>query len=123
MRLTEASPDFGIRKNVSPDEVREPVNSTGFYANGVAPTVPSLDLTPSGVDLHNGNILHAHLTYDGATLTLTLTDTVTNASFTASQVIDIPGTVGANTGFVGFTAGTCGTVSTQNVLNWTFAPN
>jgi len=100
----------------------EGVNSTGFYTNGVAPTVPSLDLTPSGVNLHSGDVMHAHLTYDGETLTLTLTDTVTGASFNASQAINIPGTVGGNTAFVGFTAGTGGTVSTQNILNWTYTP-
>jgi len=100
----------------------EGVNSTGFYTNGAAPTVPSLDLTPSGVNLHSGDIMHAHLTYDGATLTLTLTDTVTGASFNASQAINIPNTVGGNTAFVGFTAGTGGTVSTQNILNWTYTP-
>src|ERR1700738_3333317 len=65
------------------------LNSTGFYTNGAAPTIPALDLTASGVNLHSGNILHAHLTYDGTTLTLTLTDTVTNAAFMASQAIDI----------------------------------
>jgi hypothetical protein len=100
----------------------EGINSTGFYTNGAAPTFPALDLTPSGVNLHSGDILHAHLTYDGTTLTLTLTDTVTNATFTASEAIDIPSTVKANTALVGFTAGTGGTVATQNVLNWTFTP-
>jgi hypothetical protein len=101
----------------------EGVNSTGFYTNGAAPTVPSLDLTPSGVNLHSGDVMHAHLTYDGATLTLRLTDTVTGAMFIGSQAIDIPGTVGGNTAFVGFTAGTGGTVSTQSILNWTYAAN
>jgi len=89
----------------------------------VAPTIPALDLTPSGVNLHSGHVMHAHLAYDGTTLTLTLTDTVTNSTFTASQVINIPATVGANTAFVGFTAGTGGTVSTQDVLSWTYAVN
>jgi hypothetical protein len=101
----------------------EGVNSTGFYTNGAAPTIPALDLTPSGVNLHSGDIMHAHLTYDGTTLTLILTDTLTNATFTASQAINIPATVGANTAFVGFTAGTGGTVSTQDVLSWTYAAN
>jgi Legume lectin domain/Chitobiase/beta-hexosaminidase C-terminal domain len=101
----------------------EGVNSTGFYANGAAPTIPSLDLTPSGVNLHSGHVMHAHLTYDGTTLTLTLTDTVTNATFTASQAVNIPATVGANTAFVGFTAATGGTVSTQDVLSWTYVAN
>jgi hypothetical protein len=48
---------------------------------------------------------------------------VTNATFTASQAINIPATVGANTAFVGFTAATGGTVSTQDVLSWTYAVN
>jgi hypothetical protein len=100
----------------------EGVNSTGFYTNGAAPTVPSIDLTPSGINLHSGDVMHAHLAYDGTTLTLTLTDTVTNATFTTSQAINIPSTVGANTAFVGFTGGTGGTVSTQNILSWTFTP-
>jgi hypothetical protein len=101
----------------------EGVNSTGFYTNGMAPTTPALDLTPSGVNLHSGDVMHAHLTYDGTTLTLVLTDTATNATFTASQAINIPATVGANTAFVGFTGGTGGTVSTQDVLSWTYAVN
>jgi hypothetical protein len=101
----------------------EGVNSTGFYTDGAAPTVPALDLTPSGVNLHSGDVMHAHLTYDGTTLTVTLTDTVTNATFTAFQAINIPGTVGANTALVGFTAGTGGTVSTQEVLSWTDQAN
>jgi uncharacterized protein YidB (DUF937 family) len=101
----------------------EGVNSTGFYSNGVAPTIPALDLTPSGVNLHSGHVMHAHLTYDGTTLALTLTDTMTNATFTGSQAVNIPATVGANTAFVGFTAGTGGTVSTQDVLSWTYAVN
>ena len=100
----------------------EGVNSTGFYTDGAAPTVPAIDLTPSGVNLHSGDVMDAHLTYDGTTLTLTLTDTVTNAVFTASQAINIPSTVGANTAFIGFTGGTGGTVSTQNVLSWTYTP-
>ena len=101
----------------------EGVNSTGFYTNGAAPTIPALDLTSSGVNLHSGHVMHVHLTYDGTTLTLSLTDTVTNATFTASQAINIPGTVGANTAFVGFTAGTGGTVSTQEILTWTYQAN
>ena len=75
------------------------------------------------MNLHSGHVLHAHLTYDGTTLTLTLTDTVTNATFTAAQAINIPATVGANTAFVGFTGGTGGAVTTQNVLSWTYQVN
>ncbi len=98
-------------------------DSTGFYLNGASPTVPSIDMTSSGVNLHSGNVMRAHITYDGTTLTLTLTDTVTNATFTTSTAVNIPTTVGANTAYVGFTAGTGGLSATQNVLTWTYNVN
>ena len=97
-------------------------DSTGFYTNGAAPTVPALNMTgPGGVNLHSGDVMNANITYNGTTLTLTLTDTVTKASFTASTAINIPTTVGNSTAYVGFTAGTGGTSSTQLISNWTFA--
>ncbi|HEY0749116.1 MAG TPA: hypothetical protein VGD63_20600, partial [Steroidobacteraceae bacterium] len=96
-------------------------NSTGFYTNGASPTVPALDLTPSGVNLHNGNPVRAHITYDGTTLNLTLTDLVTNASFSASTAINIPAVVGANTAYVGFTAGAAAAGANQSILNWTYS--
>jgi len=95
-------------------------DSTGFYTNGASPTVPALDMTSSGVNLHSGDTMAAHLVYDGATLTLTITDQVTTASFTASTAINIPATVGGNTAYVGFTGGTGGSTAVQKVLTWTY---
>jgi hypothetical protein len=99
------------------------VDSTGFFTNGAYPSVPALDMTASGVNLHSGDAMHAHISYDGTTLVLTLTDIVTGASFTGSQAINIPATVGAGTAYVGFTGGTGGLTSVQQVLNWTFVVN
>jgi hypothetical protein len=101
----------------------EGTDSTGFYTDGAAPTVPSVDMTASGVSLHSGDILHAHITYNGTTLTLTLTDTVTKASFTTSTAINIPATVGGNTAYAGFTAGDWSWTATQEILNWTYVVN
>jgi hypothetical protein len=98
-------------------------DSTGFYINGAPPTLPAVNMSGSGVTLLSGDILHAHLTYDGTTLTLTLTDTVTSASFITSTVINIPATVGANTAYAGFTGGTGGYTATQEILNWTYSTN
>jgi phage gpG-like protein len=103
------------------DNSGEGSNSTGFYTNGASPTVPAVNLTPSGVNLHNGNPVHAHLTYNGTTLSLTLTDTVTNAIFTTSTAMNIPAVVGANTAYVGFTAGTYVAAANQSILNWTYS--
>ena len=101
----------------------EGADSTGFYVNGATPTLPSVDMTTSGVNLRSGNILHAHVTYDGTTLTLTITDTVTGASFTTARAINIPATVGSNTAYVGFTASTGALTAIQKILNWTYIVN
>ena len=101
----------------------EGANSTGFYTNGATPTMPAVDMTSSGVSLHSGNVMHAHIAYNGTTLTLTLTDTVTNASFTTSEAINIPGAVGGNTAFAGFTGGTGSNSSIQKILSWTYTAN
>ena len=95
-------------------------DSTGLYLNGASPTLPSIDLTSSGVNLHSGDMMHATLNYDGYALTLTITDLVTKATFTQPFAVDIPLIVGGNTAYVGFTAGTGGESAVQQILNWTF---
>jgi hypothetical protein len=98
----------------------EGTNSTGMYTNGASPTVPATTLG-GGVNLHSGDIFHVHMTYDGTTLTMTITDmTNTAETFTTSWPINIPATVGANTAWVGFTAGTGGLTATQEILTWTY---
>jgi hypothetical protein len=98
----------------------EGVDSTGFFINGAPPTVPALDMTASGVNLHSGDVMRAHLTYDGVTLALTVTDTLTGASFTASEAINIPATIGATAAYAGFTGGTGGLGAVQQILNWSY---
>jgi len=100
--------------------VHEGTNSTGLYTNGVSPTSPSVTLG-GGVNLHSGDVLQVHMIYDGTTLTMTITDTVTNATFTTSWPVNIPATVGGNTALVGFTAGT-GLQTTTQVITWTYGP-
>jgi hypothetical protein len=105
------------------DNAGEGNDSTGIYLNGASPTVPSVDMSASGVNLHSGDQMHAHITYDGTTMTVTITDTVTNASFTTSKAVNIPSTVGGNTAYVGFTAGTGALTAVQNILTWTYTVN
>jgi hypothetical protein len=96
-------------------------NSTGLYIDGARPTVPAIDLTGTGIDMHSLDILKAHMTYDGVNLVMTLTDTVTQATWSHSWPIDIPGTVGGDTAWVGFTGATGGgAFSTQEILTWTY---
>ncbi len=97
----------------------EGTDSTGFYTNGASPTIPALSMAASGVTLRSGHIFHAHITYDGAKLVLLLTDTVTSASYTASDTINLPAVLGSSTAFAGFTSGTGGLTGTFNILSWT----
>ncbi len=99
----------------------EGTNSTGMYTNGASPTTPALDMTSSGVNLHSGDIFNVHMTYDGTTLKMTVTDAVNSAqTFSASWAVNIPATVGGNTANVGFTAGTGGLTATQEIVSWTY---
>ena len=82
-------------------------NSTGIFVDGAVP-VGGIDLTGSGINLHSGDKMHADIAYDGEALTLTITDLVTQATWSQPFAIDIPDIVGGNTAYVGFTAGTGG---------------
>ncbi len=95
-------------------------DSTGMYTDGASPTIPAVDMTSSGVNLHSGDIMNVQMTYNGTTLAWTITDATTGASFTDSVAVNIPSTVGGSTAYVGFTAGTGGQSSTQEILSWTF---
>jgi Legume lectin domain/Bacterial Ig-like domain (group 3)/FG-GAP-like repeat len=100
-------------------------NSTGLYTNGTSPTVPAVDLTGSGINLQDSDRFGVHITYDGATLTLSITDisgTFSSATYTHSWAIDIPATVGGTTAYVGFTGATGGIVSQEDIYSWTYVP-
>jgi hypothetical protein len=101
----------------------EGVNSTGLYTNGASPTAPSVDLTNSGVNLHTTDVFNVVMSYDGANLTMTITDATTNAAFTTSWPVNIPSTVGGNSAYVGFTGGTGGVTAIQEIIGWTMASN
>ncbi|MDP9339399.1 MAG: chitobiase/beta-hexosaminidase C-terminal domain-containing protein [Acidobacteriota bacterium] len=98
-------------------------NSTGLYTGGASPTIPAVTLG-GGVDLHSAHVFSVHIVYDGATLTMTITDTSNTANtFTRSWTVNIPAAVGANTAYAGFTAGTGGATAKQEVITWTYTVN
>jgi hypothetical protein len=113
--------DMAIKFDLSNNSGEGP-NSTGLYVNGAQPTTPAIDLTGSGIDLHSGHPFKAHITYDyaGSSLSLTLTDTATLATWSHSFTLDIPKTIGSVIAFVGFTGATGQHTAVQDILNWTF---
>ena len=86
-----------------------------------SPTVPAINLSSTGINLHSGDIINAQLNYSGTTLTVVITDTVTNASATQSYTVNIPSIIGGTTGYVGFTGGTGGLTAIQDILNWSYS--
>ena len=52
----------------------EGTDSTGMYVNGAMPTVPAVDMTSSGVVLLSGDVMNVQLSYNGTTLSLSITD-------------------------------------------------
>jgi len=75
------------------------------------------------VSLISGDPINVSLYYNGNTLSMTLTDETTAATFSTtidvgqlSQVLD------GNTAYVGFTGGTGGVASTQTISDFTFTP-
>jgi hypothetical protein len=98
---------------------------TGYYSGGTYPEPPNnpqSDMAPSGIDLTSGDLMQATLAYNGTTLTETVTDTVTGATYTNSYTVNIPAAVAGNTGFVGFGAGTGDTATdTTDITTWTYS--
>jgi hypothetical protein len=112
------------------DNSGEGINSTGIFTDGRSPTVrlpglyagfpdASINLTGTGIDLHSGHPFRVDLTYDGTTLTERITDTVTSATFATTYIVNIPGLLGSDVGYMGFTGGTGGLSAIQDVLSWT----
>lgn len=102
------------------DNEGEGSDSTGLFVNGSRPLKPSLDLSRAGIDLRSGDTMQVHLSYDGATLSMTITDGVTYSTYSTSFSVDIPGTVGSSTAYVGFTGGTGGETASQKIMSWVF---
>ncbi len=122
-----AGKTIGIAKSVALkfdlyDNNGEGPNSTGIFLNGVQPRVPSIDLSGSGIDLHSGHPISARLVYDGVTLQVQLTDTVTNGAAAQSYTVDIPAVMQGTTAYAGFTAGTGTQSETGDILTWDYTP-
>jgi hypothetical protein len=116
-------------------------SSTGVYVNGHEPRNTNLQvgdiyqsLSNTGIDFNAAaqdnppHIFQVTLDYDGSiagseVLTETITDENTQASFSRSYNVNLAAQVGANTAYVGFTAGSTGSQrAIQDVLTWEFDP-
>jgi subtilisin family serine protease len=108
---------------------QETGNDTGLFTDGRSPTVPEagsgdvlMPLDAAVIDLHSQDPFQVLMTYDGATLHVTITDTVTNMSAEQFYTVNIPGKVGGNVAYLGFTGGTGSHTGFQVINTWTFGP-
>jgi hypothetical protein len=72
------------------------------------------------LDLHSGDPIEITLVYDGARLMVLMIDTVTGDMHCNSYDVDIPGTVGGDSAYIGFTGGTGGFTSVQQVTGFRY---
>ncbi len=98
-------------------------DSTGIFTNGARPTVPSIDLTGTGIDLHNGDVYTVHMTYDGAVLRMVISDETNPVvvPYTLAFDVNIPSLVGGSSAWAGFTGATGSKLAVQDVLDWSLS--
>ena len=76
---------------------------------------------PGSVNLISGDPISVILSYDGATLSETLTDTLTHAAYSTHYAADLPAALGGTYAYVGFCGGTGAAVSDQTVSNFLYS--
>jgi hypothetical protein len=93
-------------------------SSAGLAISDSSPGSTS-DLSPA--DLHSGDPFDITVSYDGTTLSATVTDANDGSDIgTFSQAVDLPSILGADSAYVGFTGGTGSLTSTQQIESWDF---
>ena len=97
------------------------LNLTNVY--GVNPCNFSGSSYKSAGCMSNGDLWTVNITYDGANLTVKLSDPSEGSTFTAlnSVPIDLASILGQSTAFVGFTSGTGAGVENHDIVNWDFS--
>lgn len=108
------TPSAGLEFNIypgAPGGIGISLNTNGVIG---AATLPS----PVAID--SGDPINVTVTSLNGVVTLVLRDTINNNTFSTSALMNVPSVVGTNTAYVGFTGGTGGAFSTQQVSNFTF---
>jgi hypothetical protein len=97
---------------------------TGLYLDGGLlmdnGIMPVQDLMPQGINFQSGDLVSAHVVYDGSILSMNLTDTVTGKQAYFQWPVDIPAVVGGDTAYIGFTGGTINPVPLL-INSWTWS--
>ena len=109
--------DFDLYNNVTFSEI----SNTGLFTDGASPANGAGSAAGS-LSFQSGDVMSVQMSYDGTTLAMQITDTVTDATYDTSFTVNIPSLVGGSTAYVGFTGGTGGLTAIQDILTWTYSP-
>jgi hypothetical protein len=119
-------PGYKISKSVAvkfdlfDNQTGQERSSTGLYQNGASPSGGGeIPLNPLGIDLHTSQHFQITMSYDGATLSVTIEDEQKLVSATQNYAIDIPAITGPMA-HVGFTAATGGATAEHDILSWNY---
>jgi large repetitive protein len=93
------------------------VIGTAFETDGANSQVY---MSTGAVNLASGDPIGVVLTYNGTTLTETLTDLTTTATFSTSYTTNLQSVLGLSAGLVGFTGATGDGESVQTITNFSF---
>jgi hypothetical protein len=97
---------------------------TGLYVDGGLlmdnGIMPVQDLMPQGINLQSGDLVAAHVVYDGSILSMNLTDKVTGKQAYFQWPVNIPAVVGGDTAYIGFSGGTINPVPLL-INSWTWS--
>jgi hypothetical protein len=95
-------------------------NTVGVFLNGGSVSSGGTSIT--GITLTSGHAMNIVLVYNGTTLSVSITDSVTTVNFSHTFTVDIPTNVGGSVAFVGVT-GSSGEFSSGNMTltKWTYA--
>ena len=113
------TPSVGLLFNIYTGGAPAGVVGTSLQLNGASPA-DSTYTASAPVNLGNGNPINITLSYNGTTLTVTMTDTVTLQTYTTGIALNLVGQLG-NSAFMGFTGGTGGANALQFISNFNFA--
>jgi hypothetical protein len=108
---------FDLYNNSSATEI----SNTGLFTDGASPA-NGAGVAAGSLSFQTGDVMSVQMSYNGTTLTMQITDTVTSATYSTSFTVNIPSVVGGNTAYVGFTGGSGTLTAIQDILTWTFVP-
>jgi hypothetical protein len=110
---------FGIANSAAISfELRDFSSSgSGLYTGG---SYNASGAATNPIIFSTGDLINATISYNGTLLTESLHDTVSGGSFNTSYVVNLPAVIGSQSAYVGFTAGSPGTMVQQYFSNFQY---